>query len=58
MIEPCNFEDLPDQSGEVADPEFSALIFQLLGNRDERTKSHAAYVCQIPEVDDQASKTI
>jgi len=43
----ANFENLPDQTIQAADPEFTAILFQLLGNRYDRTQAHAADVNEL-----------
>jgi hypothetical protein len=54
LAEPGNFEHLPDEAGHAADPEFSAFVSRLFGDRDDRSKSQAADVCEIGQVNDQA----
>jgi hypothetical protein len=56
MVEPGEFKHLPDQAGQATDPEVSAFVSQLLGDRNERSKSHAADVCEIAQVDDEDRK--
>jgi hypothetical protein len=54
--EPGDFEHLPHQAGHAADPEFSAFVSRLFGDRNDRSKSQAADVCEIGQVDDQVRK--
>lgn len=58
LIEPGDFEYLTDEAGQTADPEVSAFVAQLLGDGDERTKPHAADVCEIAQIDDEAWETL
>jgi hypothetical protein len=56
LVEPGDFEHLPHQAGHAADPEFPAFVSRLLGDRNDRTKSQAADVCEIGQVDDNPRK--
>jgi hypothetical protein len=58
MVEPGEFEYLPDQAGQATDPEVSAFVSQLLGGRNERSKSHAADVCEIAQVDNEVRRPL
>jgi hypothetical protein len=58
LVEPGDFEHLPHQAGHAADPEFSAFVSRLLGDRNDRTKSQAADVGEIGQVDDDARKPV
>jgi hypothetical protein len=58
LVEPGDFEDLPHQSGHAADAELSAFVSRLLGDRNDRTKSQAADVCEIGQVDDNVRKPL
>jgi hypothetical protein len=58
LVEPGEFEHLPDQAGQAADAQLSAFVAQLLGNCNERSKSHAADVCEIAEVDDEVRRPL
>ena len=54
LAEPGNFEHLPDEAGHAADPEFPAFVSCFFGDRNDRSKSQAADICEIGQVDDQA----
>lgn len=53
MIESGDLEQLPNQASEAADANLSTPIAQLLGDSDDRTKSHAAHVRETAEVQNQ-----
>ncbi|MEI9969964.1 MAG: hypothetical protein WDM87_15575 [Terracidiphilus sp.] len=54
LVEPGDFEHLPHQAGHAADPEFSAFVSRLFGDRNDRSKPQAADVCEIGQVNDEA----
>jgi len=58
LVEPGDFEYLPDEAGQSADPEVSTFVSQLLGGRDKRTKPHTADVCEIAQIDDEAREPL
>ena len=58
LVEPGDFKDLPDQAGEAAESEVSTFIPQLQGDRDDGTKSQAADICEIRQVDNETRKPL
>jgi hypothetical protein len=54
MVEPGDLEQLPHQTRNTADAHLSAPITQLLGDPDNRTKTHAAHIREIAQVKYQA----
>ena len=58
MDQPGDLKQLPHQTRQATDADLSAVITQLLGNLHDRTKSHAADICQTAQVDDNASKPL
>jgi len=58
LAELGDFEHLPHQAGHAADPEFPAFVSCFLGDRNDRSKSQAADVCEIGQVDDNARKSL
>ena len=53
-----DFENLQNHAGQTADPEHSTFVFQLFGNREDRTETCAADVYKIAQVDDEARKPL
>ncbi|MGD0471234.1 MAG: hypothetical protein ABSA54_22915 [Terriglobales bacterium] len=58
LIKPGDFKDLTDQTREAAEPEVSTFISQLQSDRDDGTKSHAADICEILQVDNETRKPL
>jgi hypothetical protein len=58
LVEPGDFEYLPDEAGQSADSQVSTFVSQLLGGRDERAKPHAADVREIAQIDDEAREPL
>jgi hypothetical protein len=58
LVQPGDFEYLPDETGQTADSELSTLILQLLGDSNERTQAHAADITKIAQIDDKARRAL
>lgn len=54
LIEPGNLEHLPNQPGQPAESQITALVAQFLCDRDHRTQPHAADVGEIGQINDQS----
>jgi len=58
LSQPGDFEYLANEASQAADPERTAAILQLFGNRHEGAQADAADVGEFSQIDDDGGKAI
>jgi hypothetical protein len=58
VVQPGDFKYLSHQTRQAADADLSPFVTQLLGNLDDRTKPHAADICELAQVEDNTTKPL